>query len=186
MRALAAKQEAEERELLLAHHSHSTPPSPPSIYHQTRSHGIPGSNSAGNGLGNPHMDKLMRTKSGDLYGLERPEDDAASKSLPGTRRHSGEMERGEVMKSIEAANQRKKTDLGNLVPGQVQVKGADGHLLNSFLFDDEIDSELQTYGGKYLQMNTDDDKFPILVRRDSFPNMVCLSVHRLGAVNFIV
>jgi hypothetical protein len=29
-----------------------------------------------------------------------------------------------------------------------------------------------TFGGKYLQMNTDDDKFPILVRRDSFPGLV--------------
>lgn len=28
------------------------------------------------------------------------------------------------------------------------------------------------WGGKYLQMNTDDDKFPILVRRDSYPGIV--------------
>lgn len=28
------------------------------------------------------------------------------------------------------------------------------------------------WGGKYLQMNTDDDKFPILIRRDSYPGIV--------------
>lgn len=44
----------------------------------------------------------------------------------------------------------------------------------TFLFDDELDNELHssTYGGRYLQMNADDDKFPVLIRRDSYPGIV--------------
>lgn len=46
--------------------------------------------------------------------------------------------------------------------------------MSNFLFDDELDNELHnsTYGGRYLQMNADDDKFPVLIRRDSFPGIV--------------
>lgn len=48
--------------------------------------------------------------------------------------------------------------------------------MSTFLFDDELDSELHnsTYGGRYLQMNADDDKFPVLIRRDSFPGIVSI------------
>lgn len=41
---------------------------------------------------------------------------------------------------------------------------------------DELDADRyildSAWGGKYLQMNTDDDKFPILIRRDSYPGIV--------------
>lgn len=49
-----------------------------------------------------------------------------------------------------------------------------------FLFDDELDAEDSAFVKKYVNMQEDDDKFPILVRRDSFPGMVrtklCLSL----------
>ncbi|GAA6007253.1 uncharacterized protein JCM10292_003957 [Rhodotorula paludigena] len=79
---------------------------------------------------------------------------AAAKSMPGSRRHSGELKNGE-------ADEHKKLANG-------QQRDAEGKpMLNSFLFDDELDADLQNsaWGGKYLQMNTEDDKFPILVRQ---------------------
>ena len=53
--------------------------------------------------------------------------------------------------------------------------------MSNFLFDDELDNELHnsTYGGRYLQMNADDDKFPVLIRRDSFPGIVSLFTYSL-------
>ncbi|BGP02159.1 hypothetical protein NBRC10513v2_005805 [Rhodotorula toruloides] len=84
---------------------------------------------------------------------------ASAKSMPGSRRHSGE---------IKDEQARDGQDGVRKVNGQ--QKDADGKpMLNSFLFDDELDADLQNsaWGGKYLQMNTDDDKFPILVRRGS-------------------
>ncbi|GAA6020579.1 hypothetical protein JCM8202_006309 [Rhodotorula sphaerocarpa] len=88
---------------------------------------------------------------------------AATKSMPGSRRHSGEIKEQQQQ---HASQQIKKLPNGVAVAGQ--QKDADGKpMLNSFLFDDELDADLQNsaWGGKYLQMNTDDDKFPILVRR---------------------
>lgn len=35
----------------------------------------------------------------------------------------------------------------------------------------------------YLQMNSTDDKFPILVRRDSYPNIVSLLFSKLEYLN---
>ncbi|POY71655.1 hypothetical protein BMF94_5350 [Rhodotorula taiwanensis] len=84
---------------------------------------------------------------------------AAAKSMPGSRRHSGE---------IKEQQQKKLPNGVAAVAAAGQQKDADGKpMLNSFLFDDELDADLQNsaWGGKYLQMNTDDDKFPILVRR---------------------
>ncbi|GAA6057883.1 hypothetical protein JCM3770_001815 [Rhodotorula araucariae] len=82
---------------------------------------------------------------------------AAAKSMPGSRRHSGELKDAEG-KEAEARK----------APNGVQQRDADGKAtLNSFLFDDELDADLQNsaWGGKYLQMNADDDKFPVLLRR---------------------
>ncbi|GAA5961456.1 hypothetical protein JCM3765_003587 [Sporobolomyces pararoseus] len=80
----------------------------------------------------------------------------AAKSMPGSRRHSGELKDGKDEKEGQAGGRR------------VQVADKEGKpMLNSFLFDDELDADLQNsaWGGKYLQMNTDDDKFPVLIRR---------------------
>ncbi|GEM10551.1 pumilio RNA binding protein [Rhodotorula toruloides] len=78
---------------------------------------------------------------------------ASAKSMPGSRRHSGEIKDEQAKDGQDGVRK---------VNGQ---KDADGKpMLNSFLFDDELDADLQNsaWGGKYLQMNTDDDKFPIL------------------------
>lgn len=133
-----------------------------------------------------------RSRSGnDLVAFAAPEggegrerrraDYANAKSMPGSRRHSGELQADGVVGEARRAK---------------GVAG-EGPMLNSFLFDDELDADLQSmsllllphvplarppsgadpaldsaWGGKYLQMNTDDDKFPILVRRDSYPGIV--------------
>ncbi|GAA5993104.1 hypothetical protein JCM10908_003107 [Rhodotorula pacifica] len=85
---------------------------------------------------------------------------AAAKSMPGSRRHSGEIK--------EQQQKKLANGIAAAAAAAGQQKDADGKpMLNSFLFDDELDADLQNsaWGGKYLQMNTDDDKFPILVRR---------------------
>jgi hypothetical protein len=101
-------------------------------------------------------------------------DYANAKSMPGSRRHSGEFKED----GTGSEGLRRKTREGE-------------PMLNNFLFDDELDADLQSecsppsatkwsdrcvadsaWGGKYLQMNTDDDKFPILIRRDSYPGIV--------------
>ncbi|KAL8278430.1 hypothetical protein RQP46_009120 [Phenoliferia psychrophenolica] len=99
---------------------------------------------------------------GAKEGSRRRADYANAKSMPGSRRHSGEIGEGAAPANGEG----------------VRRKNRDGEpMLNSFLFDDELDADLQNsaWGGKYLQMNTDDDKFPILVRRDSYPGILQLS-----------
>ena len=129
--------------------------------------------------------------------VRRRADYANAKSMPGSRRHSGELQAGDA------------------VPEGRRQKGreGEGQMLNSFIFDDELDADLQSeyqsftssrlrwiarrsrdgwwtfetddfflvdsaWGGKYLQMNTDDDKFPILIRRDSYPGIVSLVTRR--------
>lgn len=97
---------------------------------------------------------------------------ANAKSMPGSRRHSGEIKDVPATSSADGTQQKK-----------------DGQpMLNSFLFDDDLDDDLKSasletlrssncirrshvysafldsaWGGKYLQMNADDDKFPVLV-----------------------
>ncbi|GAA6061092.1 hypothetical protein JCM10212_006293 [Sporobolomyces blumeae] len=82
----------------------------------------------------------------------------SAKSMPGSRRHSGELKDGSKPEGKE----------GQTAVRRGQVADKEGKpMLNSFLFDDELDADLQNsaWGGKYLQMNTDDDKFPVLIRR---------------------
>lgn len=76
---------------------------------------------------------------------------AATKSMPGSRRHSGEIKEQQQQ---HASQQIKKLPNGVAVAGQ--QKDADGKpMLNSFLFDDELDADLQSqsdpsslYGGR--------------------------------------
>ncbi|KAK4047891.1 hypothetical protein OIO90_006052 [Microbotryomycetes sp. JL221] len=140
MRQLELAQEREERELMeKVAKGEPLPPTPPPA--------SPGSKQA-NGP--------VRSQSGnDLASFG--DDDKKSKyhnakSMPGSRRHSGEVKPG--AEGGAAAN----------VPAGAQVKKDGQPMLNSFLFDDELDADLQNsaWGGKYLQMNADEDKFPVL------------------------
>lgn len=64
---------------------------------------------------------------------------AAAKSMPGSRRHSGELKEGEAKDAADGAAARK------LPNGAQQQRDADGKpMLNSFLFDDELDADLQS------------------------------------------
>jgi len=64
---------------------------------------------------------------------------AAAKSMPGSRRHSGELKDGEAKDGDAAAASRKQPN------GAQQQRDADGKpMLNSFLFDDELDADLQS------------------------------------------
>ncbi|BGP18489.1 hypothetical protein JCM10213_001195 [Rhodosporidiobolus nylandii] len=112
----------------------------------------------------------VRSRSGnDLASFNAPQGAdkyASAKSMPGSRRHSGELAEGAEGKD----GVRRGAPNG-------QQRDAEGKMLNSFLFDDELDADLQNsaWGGKYLQMNTDDDKFPILVRHGNGAGMLSAS-----------
>lgn len=64
---------------------------------------------------------------------ERRRDYANAKSMPGSRRHSGEL-RGED--ALIAA--------GGPEARRALIKGGEGAMLNSFQFDDELDADLQS------------------------------------------
>ncbi|ORY89027.1 hypothetical protein BCR35DRAFT_191034 [Leucosporidium creatinivorum] len=137
MKQLELQQEQEERELMERVANGEVVPTP------TSASPAPGKAATGG---------PVRSQSGNDLASFGEDDDkkskyANAKSMPGSRRHSGEIKAGDA----PADGQRRK--------------GTDGQpMLNSFLFDDELDTDLQNaaWGGKYLQMNTDDDKFPVL------------------------
>lgn len=138
MKQLELQQQAEEQALLAA------------------SGGSPASSS--NGGSSKHNGPVRSRSGNDLAGFgaaaAASAAAASAKSMPGSRRHSGELKDGKEEKE------------GGARRGHVQDKEGKP-MLNSFLFDDELDADLQNsaWGGKYLQMNTDDDKFPVLIRR---------------------
>lgn len=64
---------------------------------------------------------------------------AAAKSMPGSRRHSGEIK-----------EQQQKKLANGIAAAAGQQKDADGKpMLNSFLFDDELDADLQSESQRY-------------------------------------
>ncbi|GAA5912750.1 uncharacterized protein JCM6883_006222 [Sporobolomyces salmoneus] len=144
MKQLELQQQAEEQALLAA------------------SGGSPAPSSNG---GSSKPNGPVRSRSGnDLAGFgaaaAASSGSMAAKSMPGSRRHSGELKDGKEDKEGQGA--------AGAAGRRVQVADKEGKpMLNSFLFDDELDADLQNsaWGGKYLQMNTDDDKFPVLIRR---------------------
>ncbi|GAA6031615.1 hypothetical protein JCM8097_006550 [Rhodosporidiobolus ruineniae] len=111
----------------------------------------------------------VRSRSGnDLASFNSPAGNAklmSAKSMPGSRRHSGELAEG-VKEGEDGAAPSAQDGVRRAVVNGQQRDAEGKPMLNSFLFDDELDADLQNsaWGGKYLQMNTDDDKFPILVR----------------------
>ena len=121
MRQLELAQEREERELMeKAAKGEPLPPTPPPGDANGKSAG-PVRSQSGNDLAS--------------FGNGTVEDDKKSKynnakSMPGSRRHSGEL----------------KTAGDGQAPANAQVKkGQDGQpMLNSFLFDDDLDADLQS------------------------------------------
>ncbi|GAA5969605.1 hypothetical protein JCM11641_008174 [Rhodosporidiobolus odoratus] len=110
----------------------------------------------------------VRSRSGnDLASFNAPtaaDKYAAAKSMPGSRRHSGELPDSAAKEG--AAGPRGPDGVRRGLPNGQQRDAEGKPMLNSFLFDDELDADLQNsaWGGRYLQMNTDDDRFPVLLR----------------------
>ena len=74
----------------------------------------------------------------------------------------------------EAAS-RQRAKGGNPADGPTQPGGGFTPVFNErFLFDDELDAEDSAFVKRY-NLQEDDDKFPILVRRDSFPDVLSAS-----------
>ncbi|GAA5912727.1 hypothetical protein JCM6882_005773 [Rhodosporidiobolus microsporus] len=125
---------------------------------------------SGGANGGPKPNGPVRSRSGnDLASFNAPggsDKYAAAKSMPGSRRHSGELAEGVKDGQEGAAAAGQEGGVRRVVVNGQQRDAEGKPMLNSFLFDDELDADLQNsaWGGKYLQMNTDDDKFPILVR----------------------
>jgi hypothetical protein len=160
MRKLEVEQEREEREMSFLANNGGSPPAKVS----SPSNGV-------NGSAAPTAP----------YG-------AAARSMPTSRRHSGEQSSSPAGGSAVGSGRIIKGGDPNavVVPAQVHrqsgqrmAPGPQGQgLPHNFLFDDELDADLQSsaWGGKYLQMNTDADKFPVLIRRDSYPGLVSFLV----------
>jgi len=186
MRQLELQQEEEERELLERGDANANPAAAAAAADSSKP-SAPVRSQSGNDLaafGAAPIAAATAAPAGGVIG---------AKSMPGSRRHSGE---GPAEDGKEDAAGAAKA-----------ARGKDGQThLNSFLFDDELDQDLQSelggiewaqlrrlrdegmvadavggiglgsadsaWGGKYLQMNNDDDKFPVLLRRDSFPNVL--------------
>ncbi|GAA5820250.1 hypothetical protein JCM11491_000151 [Sporobolomyces phaffii] len=155
MKQLELQQQAEEQALLAATGGSSPAPS---------------SNGGGSSSTNKPTGPVRSRSGNDLAGFGAAAAAggggggmAAAKSMPGSRRHSGELKDGKEDK--EGAGSTAAAAGGRRV--QVAADKEGKPMLNSFLFDDELDADLQNsaWGGKYLQMNTDDDKFPVLIRR---------------------
>lgn len=175
MRALEAQHESEERELLgAAASAPTTPPRSdsevdhcplgPSNLHCVNIRHEPGKH--GNiGVGKSSFREFANN----------------SKSVPASRRHSGQdpdsLGLDKLSLGINSSSISPIHSNGAIRTLKTNLGTHDGSSVTSFLFDDELENDLHqtTFAGKYLQMNTDDDKFPILVRRDSFPGMLSAS-----------
>ncbi|OAV97205.1 hypothetical protein PTTG_26079 [Puccinia triticina 1-1 BBBD Race 1] len=175
MRALEAQHESEERELLGA--AASAPTTPPRSESEVDHILL--------GVSDAHRSQLIND-SGKYGNIGLPKGSFReyannSKSVPASRRHSGQDQDTLGLDKLNLGIN--PASLASHVPnghGRVHKGGPgtnDGTSVTSFLFDDELETDLHqnTFGGKYLQMNTDDDKFPILVRRDSFPGLLSAS-----------
>ncbi|KAH9440172.1 hypothetical protein Pst134EB_030800 [Puccinia striiformis f. sp. tritici] len=175
MRALEAQHESEERELLGA--AASAPTTPPRSDSEV-DHILLGASES-------HRSHIINdpAKYGNI-GLPKGsfrEFANNSKSVPASRRHSGQDQDSLGLDKLSLGVNG--SSIAPIAPNGVargnKAGGGtnDGPSVTSFLFDDELDTDLHqnTFGGKYLQMNTDDDKFPILVRRDSFPGLLSAS-----------
>lgn len=121
---------------------------------------------------------------------------SASRSLPASRRNSDESQVDAGTKSSPAVPISLQTHERFANRPQTLVKRtSDGFIhdeidlednpvispeqmrASSFLFEDDYERSKyqEVFDVKsYIQMNATDDKFPILVRRDSFPGIVCL------------
>jgi len=111
------------------------------------------------------------------------------RSVPSSRRNSGEV--GPLLREIEKISLGEEAvPIGSQSINNFTKKAIDddnskaspnfpylNEKIEKLLFDDENDNSTtgSSYVQRYLQMNTDDDKFPILVRRDSFPGMLSAS-----------
>ncbi|KAI9735250.1 MAG: hypothetical protein M1834_001840 [Cirrosporium novae-zelandiae] len=109
-----------------------------------------------------------------------------AKSVPGSRRNSGEGEEDpEFQESLP--HQSRSTNALNRYSmpatgfsSQNRDPESLGHInTTGFLFDDEDESEVKKNANRnvnsYLQMNSTDDKFPILVRRNDHPGFLSAS-----------
>ncbi|ODQ53123.1 ARM repeat-containing protein [Saitoella complicata NRRL Y-17804] len=108
---------------------------------------------------------------------------ANSKSMPGTRRNSGDRDFGLEFDDFPVMlNSRlsiSNTTLKSSMKGGQQGYGGQGPTRSAgptnvkFLFED--DDETGSGQKQYLQVNTTDDQFPILVRRESLPGFLSAS-----------
>jgi len=175
MRALEAQHESEERELLGA--AASAPTTPPRSDSEVDHILL--------GVTDSHHSHLMKdTGNFGNIGLSKGsfrEFANNSKSVPASRRHSGQDQDTLGLDKLNLGiNASSIAPIAPNAANRTHKAGGptnEGPSVTSFLFDDELDTDVHqnTFGGKYLQMNTDDDKFPILVRRDSFPGLLSAS-----------
>ncbi|EHL03071.1 hypothetical protein M7I_1045 [Glarea lozoyensis 74030] len=108
------------------------------------------------------------------------DDKLPSKSVPGSRRNSDEDEKEEAVRQ-DPTSHRATTALNRYSMPVTKSRNGMHDFLNQdpsnttrFLFGED-DGATSPDVNKYLQMNTTEDNFPVLVRRDEYPGLLSAS-----------
>jgi hypothetical protein len=121
--------------------------------------------------------QLTSPQSGIMQSRLMMDDKLPSKSVPGSRRNSDEDEKEEAVRqdptshrSTNALN-RYSMPVTKSRNGIQEILSLDQTNTTRFLFGDD-DSSATPEVNKYLEMNTTENKFPVLIRREEYPGLV--------------
>ncbi|CAG8451632.1 421_t:CDS:2 [Paraglomus brasilianum] len=203
MKILELRQMREEQDLLIQHQSgtaNSAPTTPPASSSDTRARAntMPRLSSSANSFVSVPKAVGIRPADTPSHNGQR----ISSRSVPTSRRNSDAPERL-TWPNIEKLSLQDRDDqetdsrkeilrssfgrpfnrIDELARNQTSPTDASTfpQFNDKFLYDDDGETastpnqRTSSYVHKYLQMNTNDDKFPILVRRDSHPGMLSAS-----------
>lgn len=124
--------------------------------------------------------QLTSPQSGIIQSRLIMDDKLPSKSVPGSRRNSDEDEKEEAVRqdptshrSTNALN-RYSMPVTKSRSGFQEILSLDQTNTTRFLFGDDENTTSPEISN-YLEMNTTENKFPVLIRRDEFPNLLSAS-----------
>ncbi|CAG8435738.1 9515_t:CDS:10 [Funneliformis mosseae] len=203
MKMLELQQLEEERDLLENHQSHtlivpaasaSAPNTPPSLVTndtRARSNTVPRLNNTSVGSLIPNATQFDSSHAAESLSVQH-RSNSSSRSVPNSRRNSNESSHAsreeklnKTGKTFENFEKELRASIGSMPQRRdvmsTNASNSDNSIFpqfnGNFLLDEEGTTHpmSSSYVCRYLQMHTDDDKFPILVRRDSYPGMLSAS-----------
>ncbi|CAG8471383.1 16677_t:CDS:10 [Funneliformis caledonium] len=199
MKMLELQQLEEERDLLENHTlivpaaSASAPNTPPSLVTndtRARSNTVPRLNNTSVGSLIPNATQFDSSHAAESLSVQH-RSNSSSRSVPNSRRNSNESSHAsreeklnKTGKTFEHFEKELRASIGSMPQRRdvmsINASNSDNSIFPQFNGNFLLDEEGTTHPMssscvcRYLQMHTDDDKFPILVRRDSYPGMVCI------------